>query len=45
MAKILLSIRLSADVMMALRARAALENRTVSNLIETLLRAAVLPHP
>lgn len=45
MAKVLLSIRLGADLMAALKSRAARENRTVSNLIETLLREAVLSQP
>lgn len=45
MAKVLLSIRLGSDLMAALKARASRENRTVSNLIETLLREAIVSPP
>lgn len=43
MKKVLMTLRLREDLLAALKERALAENRTVSNLVETLLAREVLP--
>lgn len=43
MKKVLMTLRLREDLLVALKERALAENRTVSNLVETLLAREVLP--
>lgn len=45
MPKVQMNIRVDKNLLDALKERADRENRTVSNLVETLLREAILSNP